>query len=135
GRTVEYRYASTGAFNVTLTLSNPSGETDSVTGQAHVRNSPPEARFGARFNQLDIILDASMSFDVDGNISDYEWLINGESFAGQQVELALAEPDELAIELIVTDSFGESSEILEDSITVTGNHNTPPEPVIDVLVE
>src|SRR5690606_458512 len=83
----------------------------------------------------DIILDASMSFDVDGNISDYEWLINGESFAGQQVELALAEPDELAIELIVTDSFGESSEILEDSITVTGNHNTPPEPVIDVLVE
>ncbi len=135
GHTVEYSFASTGAFDVTLTLSNPDGETASVSQQAHVRNSPPEARYGARFNQLDLVLDASMSFDVDGNIDEYAWLINGQSYAGPTVEVSLAQPGDLDIELVVTDSFGESSEILEDTLTVTGSHNTPPEPVIDVLLE
>lgn len=135
GSTIEYSYASTGAFNVTLTLSNPLGETDSVTRRAHVRNRAPEANYDVRFNQLDLTLDATMSVNVNGIIGAYEWLINGQSYTGPQIELSLMQPDNLYIELTVTDTLGESSEVLEDTIPVTGDHNSPPEPVIDVLAE
>ncbi len=134
GPEIRHSYSTTGEFEVTLTLSNQVGETDSVSTTVHVRNTPPVATISARTESLRVLLNAAESFDVDDNIALYEWHINGKDYEGTEVSLTLDAPGTLDISLTVVDSFGEASTPLTQIMEVTGADNTTPEAIIDTLV-
>lgn len=135
GRQPSHRFSAEGPFSVTLEVSNAAGQTETRSQTVHVRNTAPEAEFGARFDRLNVILDASPSSDVDENIDQYLWTVNGESLSGPQVSLMLNHPGELDVSLVVIDDFGAESEPVNRTIIVTGAENTPPRADADVLIE
>ena len=56
----------------------------------------------------EITLDASGSEDPYGEIEAYEWSVAGESLTGETASLALEEPGEYTVELVVTNDAGET---------------------------
>lgn len=135
GRQANHRFGTEGPFQVTLEVSNALGDTDTTSRTVHVRNTAPEANFGARFDRLKVTLDASPSFDVDDNIEHYRWTVNGENLSGPQITVTLNHPGELDVNLVVVDDFGAESEPLSRTLTVTGDENTPPRAVADAYIE
>ncbi len=139
GPEIRHSYSATGEFEVTLTLSNQLGETDSVSTSVHVRNTAPVAKMSVRTEGLQVLLQADPSSDVDNNIDKYEWHINGPGINGlehdgPEVTLTLDEPGILEISLTVVDSFGEASTPESRNLDVTGADNSTPEAIIDTLV-
>lgn len=135
GRQVEHRFSAEGSFGVTLEVSNSAGEADTTAQTVHVRNNPPVAEFGARYDRLEVTLDATPSFDVDNNIEQYLWTVNGETLSGSPVIVSLDHPGELEVSLVVVDDFGAESEPVSRTLNVTGAENAPPKAVADALVE
>ena len=134
GPSIEHRYGSAGAFDITLTISDELGESNSTTQRVHVRNSAPEVSFSPRYQGLTLTLSAVNTSDIDGNIASYHWSIQGNNYDGPEVSITLPEAGDLEATLQVTDDFGLSSELTQ-SFTVTGAANTPPEAILDTLIE
>ncbi|WP_368073650.1 PKD domain-containing protein [Tateyamaria omphalii] len=70
-----------------------------------------------------VILDASASFDPDGQIVQYQWTFD-DGFADQelaQVERSYATPGTWTAQLVVTDSAGVANSTVSDRITVRVN--------------
>jgi PKD repeat protein len=72
------------------------------------------------------------SADPDGEITAYEWSVDGETFTGETVTVALNEPGEYTVELVVTDGAGETDTVTEtlvigaaDTETATPAPETP----------
>lgn len=74
------------------------------------RNQPPEAAFSYSLTSAEapttIELDASGSFDPDGDIVSYLWSVNGSHHGGQLASVPLTQPGEQSVRLIVTDDRG-----------------------------
>lgn len=74
---VAHQFESKGVFNVTLTVKDENNLTDSLTKPVRVDNLEPFADFAFSptepFVGLEVEFNASMSNDVDGNITDYRW--------------------------------------------------------------
>jgi PGF-pre-PGF domain-containing protein len=56
----------------------------------------------------EVTLDATNSEDPYGEIERYEWSIDGETLTGETASLALDEPGEYTVELVVTNDAGET---------------------------
>lgn len=80
---------------------------------------PPEAEADADETTINVgdslTLDASGSSDND-NIENYTWLIDGEEHYGEEVECVFDQEGDYTVELIVTDSAGNSD---SDTIEIT----------------
>lgn len=110
GRTVDYTYEDSGAFEVSLTVTDDDGAQASATRELVV-NVPPSARIVA--DPVDgeapvtVTFDASESSDSDGEIASYEWEVADDPPAtGAMIEHTFYAPGVYPVQLTVTDDLG-----------------------------
>jgi PKD repeat protein len=122
GETATTSYATPGTYDVTLTVTDDEGLTDSATRTVTV-NSLPTAAFTWTCGDNECTFDASDSTD-DGTIANYTWAFddgNVTTTTDPVIEHAYDESDEYNVTLTVTDSFGAT-----DETTELVDSNTPP---------
>ncbi len=112
GPQVNHTYFNTGTYTVKLTVDDGSSLANSVQSSEHVLvvNSFPNAFFNAPAvigpNQQ-FTVDGSSSSDLEGQITYFEWLINGEIVGnGAQTSITLDSPGLHTIGLSVMDNSG-----------------------------
>ena len=126
GKTTEHTYKKEGTYDITLTVTDDDGVTSSSTQELTVSpfNQPPTAQFTLEVNDLTVKLDASESFDSDGNIETYNWDYgDGIQDAGIKAEHVYAEAGSYIIKLTVTDFQGAINTLSEEVIV---GANQPP---------
>ncbi len=111
GVTVSHSYPASGAYSVTLTVTDNDGATDSVTVTETVRNESPVANFTESahtvFIDETISFNATESYDPDGAIVDYLWDFgDGNTATGITVSHAYADNGSYVVTLTVTDNEG-----------------------------
>ena len=135
-RAPTHRYEQKREFTVSLTVTDDSGLTNTVTKYVVVRNPPlslpeawvvgenlpPEACFNVDREEIrvgeEVVFDASPSHDRDGMIVSYLWLIGGSEVKGKEARWSFSEPGTYTVILETIDDFGESSRF-ERTISVT----------------
>jgi len=111
GETASVTYADDGTYEITLTVTDDKGLTDTATTTIEVgENQAPVAAFTATpdtgLNPLTVDVDASDSSD-DGEIVSYEWDFgNGETASGETASVTYADAGTYEITLTVTDDKG-----------------------------
>ena len=71
----------------------------------------------------EVTLDGSDSTNEDGEITAYNWSVNGETLTGEVVTVTADEPGEYTVELTVTNDAGETDTTVTD-LTVTAGEET-----------
>ncbi|MEM7257845.1 MAG: PKD domain-containing protein [Pseudomonadota bacterium] len=131
GQVAQVTFAQAGTFNITLTVTDNDGlsntATQMVTVSATPDNTPPTAAFTFQSNELVVTLDASGSSDADGSIVSYEWQSNaGVTIAnGQMSQATYPQAGTFTITLTVTDNNGETDTISQ-AVTVSDVPNVLP---------
>ncbi|OAD21566.1 PKD domain protein [Candidatus Thiomargarita nelsonii] len=107
--------------NRTLTIAGKSFTINQASTIGPPPNQPPVARFTAVPIQgqtpLEVTLDARGSYDPDGTIVNYVWIINQQFLSGQIASTIFMAEGEYPITLIVTDNAGATASS-EQSILV-----------------
>ena len=136
----EYTFASAGLYDVTLTVIDNDGNSDSVTRSIDVISQsstttsviPPIADFAylpAELEPGDIILfNATLSTDPDGQIASFAWDFNGDGkfdSAAAIVDYSFPEDGVYDVSLTVIDDSG-STDTLTLQVVVGSGEVTPP---------
>ncbi len=129
GVTTAHTYATANTYPITLTVTDNSGATSTITHTVTVTgptNQPPVAAFTPTCTLLACTVDAGASGDPDGTITSYAWQF-GDTTTGTGVTTAhtYATANTYPITLTVTDNSGATSTITH-TVTVTGPTNQPP---------
>ncbi|MDE0227085.1 MAG: PKD domain-containing protein [Gammaproteobacteria bacterium] len=116
GRTVDYTYEDSGAFEVSLTVTDDDGAQASATNEIVV-NVPPMARILADpvdgVAPFTVTFDAAESSDSDGEIATYEWEVaDNAPISGATLEHTFEEPGVYPVQLTVTDDLGGVDEVV-----------------------
>ena len=138
GEIVTHVYADNGTFEVTLTVTDTSGNTDSDTMTVTVNNVAPEVEAGP--DQRDIPLGTEITLNdpitftdegsADTHTANVDW---GDGSPDDDVDPAVSpfslthtyeDPGEYTVTVTVTDDDGDSG---EDTLTIQINENLPPE--------
>jgi len=111
GVTASHSYPASGTYNVTLTVTDNDGATDSITATKTVRNKSPVAIFTESdhtvYNGDVITFNAADSYDPDGTIVSYSWDFgDGNTATGVTVSHAYADNGSYVVTLTVTDNDG-----------------------------
>jgi PKD repeat protein/5-hydroxyisourate hydrolase-like protein (transthyretin family) len=119
-----------GVYNVTHTVQDDDGATDTTTGQITVSddNDAPTASFTADPANPEAeqnVTFTSTSTDPDGQITSYEWTINNQTFTGETVTTTFPTNGTYTVTHTVEDDDGATSTVIDD-ITVS-TAGTPPE--------
>ena len=99
GATPSKTYSTAGSFNITLTVTDNRGGTNSATTTATINppgNIAPTARAGGPYASafgLPVIFDGSTSTDSDGTIASYQWFLG----------------DTMKLTNVVTDDFNDNT--------------------------
>ncbi len=148
GPTPATTYTEAGAFNVTLTVTDDDGATNSVSTTAvigTVANQPPVANLGGPYNGTvgtALQFDGSASSDVDGSIVSYSWDFgNGLIGAGEAPTATYAEAGAFNVTLTVMDNLGATSSVsttveivAADNQLPVANPGGPYKGVVDIIV-
>ncbi|WP_422445338.1 PKD domain-containing protein [Thermoanaerobacterium sp. DL9XJH110] len=117
-------FSKTGTYEVTLTVTDDRGDSDSITKEIEVTNDPPEAVISApdEVIQGDDVAIRSKSYDPDGEIASTEWNISPAdgvmgTLEGDSSTIYFDKVGEYKITLTVEDEFG-LSDTAEKTITV-----------------
>jgi len=137
GNIVYHPFSSSGSFNVTLTVTDDDGASDSTTqpivvgqvGQAPVASftySPLGPQVGQQ-----VSFDASSSFDPDGSIVSYQWDLDGDGAtdtSGSSGTVTYISAGSVNVRLRVTDNDGLSSTATQTIVVsaVGGQTGAPP---------
>jgi len=116
GVTVSHSYVDDGEYNVTLTVVDNRGATDSKTATKLVKNRPPIASLMGYVVSCEkeeiVTFDASPSYDLDGTIVEYSWDFgDGSTATGVKVSTAYPESGAYTVTLTVTDDDGATDTI------------------------
>ena len=125
---VDYSFAEDGVYDVTLTVTDDSGSTDTLTLQVTVGSGavpptppvtppstliPPIAHFDYSPTQPQsgslVVFNATLSTDVDGQITAYAWDFNGDGLVDSHAAIAeytFALEGTVDVSLTVTDNSG-----------------------------
>lgn len=112
GPQVNHTYQNTGTYTVKLTVDDGASLANSVQSSEHVLivNSFPKAAFFAPAvvgPSESFTVDGSSSYDAEGQITRYEWLVNGQNGGnGAQTMISLDTPGYHTVGLSVTDDSG-----------------------------
>lgn len=134
--TLEVAYDDPGERNVTLSVVDVFGETDSANTSVRV-NAPPEPAFDvprAVETGEAAVLNASASVDPDGEIVEYDWDTDEDGNTeetGETVEVDFADDGAYPVALSVTDDNGATT-VQSQNLTVL---NRPPQPVVAAETE
>ncbi|HEC77414.1 MAG TPA: PKD domain-containing protein [Thermoplasmatales archaeon] len=83
-----HKYNKNGIYNVTLTVVDDDLEKKSISNFVEIVNLPPVSIFYYFINNLTLKVDASLSYDLDGEIVKYEWRWNEKDVwhSGEKIE-------------------------------------------------
>ena len=128
GEVVTHTYGEPGAYLVQLTVHDDTGHA-AAADHDDLRvmvNHAPVARLESppRIAPGDVVrLDASRSFDPDGEIVRYAWTVDGrEAGEGPSLEQTFDVPGSHAVELLVDDGTGTANATAQVGTTVHVNH-------------
>jgi PKD repeat protein len=110
GSTASHDYAVAGLYQQTLTVTDSSGRTGTLTQAVAVLapNVPPTASFTSTSVGLTLAADASASTDSDGTVASYSWNWGDGTAAGsgKTATHSYAAPGTYSVTLTVTDNQG-----------------------------
>lgn len=116
GQTIAHTFQNQGEYTITLTVTDNDGKSGSASHMIIVEppNEPPVAVFDftPKFGlyPLTVTFDGSQSYDVDGQVVQYEWEFGGEQTgSGAVVTNTFAEKGLYEVSLTVYDNDGDSS--------------------------
>jgi len=128
GETVEYTFDSPGEYMVYLTVVSPGGATHQSSIKVDVRSKYPIAEFEVMRtgHGATVILDASASYDPDGEIVSYHWNFGDGStdVTGKDtpvVEHTYPGDGEYTVTLWVEDNYGDVSGLASQVVVVRGS--------------
>ena len=137
GSTAFHAYGGSGAYTVTLTVTDNLGTTGSTTRtvQVGVTNQPPVATF--TFSPANpapgtmVLFNASTSYDPDGVITLYTWAF-GDGWSGSNPNPTVSHPyaaGTYSVTLTVTDNLGATGSVTR--VVQVGTSGVPGAPVMD----
>jgi large repetitive protein len=112
GKSIEHVFQKSGRYTITLTVDDGQKQTNSIQSTIHllVINKYPVAQFSipAKWEtEKALVVNGTKSYDPDGLVSKYTWLINGKEIAGDSISsLTFPEPGDYAVALKVRDNSG-----------------------------
>ncbi len=128
GEIVEYTFDSPGEYRVYLTVVSPGGATHQSSIKVDVRSKYPIAEFEVMRtgHGATVILDASASYDPDGEIVFYHWNFGDGStdVTGKDtpvVEHTYPGDGEYTVTLWVEDNYGDVSGLASQEVVVSGS--------------
>jgi PKD repeat protein len=119
-----HQYSDDGTYDVSLTVTDNDGASDTVVIQIDVANMEPVADFS--FTPASPSIDQTIQFtdassDIDGSISSWSWDFgDGSSSTQQNPSHEYSSPGTFSVSLTVTDNDDDSDEISQ-SLTVLDN--------------
>jgi PKD repeat protein len=137
GSTAFHAYGGSGAYTVTLTVTDNLGTTGSTTRtvQVGVTNQPPVAAFNySPANPVAgavVTFNASTSYDPDGVITLYTWAF-GDGWSGSNPNPTVSHPyaaGTYSVTLTVTDNLGATGSVTR--VVQVGTPGVPGTPVMD----
>lgn len=114
GVSVEHSYADDGIYNVTLTVTDDDGATDTGTSTKYVRNRPPVASFTESAETIYtgevVTFNATDAYDPDGVIDSYFWDFgDGTNATSTIVDHTYVDDGVYIVTLTVTDDDGSTA--------------------------
>lgn len=106
-----HKYSDNGIFKISLTVIDNNGTINTTTKTITIHNVPPLADCGddRYVNQNVLHLNASQSYDIDGEIINYTWIINETHlYYGKNINYTFDEGT-YSVSLIVTDNDGDNA--------------------------
>ena len=130
GVTPSHTYGTTGTFQVTLTVTDGGGLSNSITHPVTITgggNQPPVANFTYSCTGTGVCtFDGTSSTDPDGMVTGYSWKVGANVVATASIfSKALAVGRVFSLTLTVTDNQGATNSITK-TVTVSGGTNQPP---------
>lgn len=128
GKSQIHVYQKSGTYIITLTVDDRQHQINSVQVALHklVINKYPVAEFSLPKMwepETPIAVNGGKSYDEDGKISEYTWLINGKAVgSGVEDSLIFSEPGDYAVALRVKDNSGFDDAVAIQSIPIHINY-------------
>jgi PKD repeat protein len=122
GSTTSHSYATSGGYDVSLTVTDDRGGATTLTKRVTVAaNQAPVARLSTSVNRLAVAVDGSASTDADGAVATYAWNFgDGSTDTGRTASHTYAADGTYTVRLTVTDGQG-ASDSATASVTVVND--------------